>query len=114
MVDPKHDQPGRGAGWVVAAIVAVVAVCAVTFMVMQRPQGPVAVADRTAASADLRGAQQTPPATPGGAPEAIRVQPLDGADTGRLPPEPAALPPPRGAFDANSAAANASAIEPAH
>ncbi len=109
MADEKHEPPGRSAGWVVAAIVAVVAVCAVSFMITQRPQEAVAVAEGEGLTGAARPAQRT---TPGGAPEAIRVQPLDGADTGRIPPEPYI--PPRTAMDANAAASNAFAIEPAH
>jgi hypothetical protein len=112
MADQKHDPPGRGAGWVAAAIVAVVAVCAVSFMITQRPQEAMAVAEGDPLTGEMQNGQ-TPahPTTPGDAPEAISVKPLDGADTGRIPPEPYI--PPRTAIDANAAASNASAVEPA-
>jgi hypothetical protein len=109
MADQKHEPPGRSAGWVVAAIVAVVAICAVSFMITQRPQEAVAVAEGDALTGEMQSSQT--PAQPT-APAATPVNPPDGADTGRTPPEPYI--PPRTAMDANSAASNASAIEPAH
>ncbi len=113
MADQKHEPPGRSAGWVVAAIVAVVAVCAVSFMITQRPQEALAVAEGDPLTGEMqRDSRPAHRATPGGAPEAIRVNPLDGADTGRIPPEPYI--PPRTAMDANAAGSNASAVEPAH
>jgi hypothetical protein len=93
MAEKENDPPQRRAGWVVAAIVAVVAVCAVSFMISQRPQEAIAVAEGDAA-------------------QAVRVNPPDGADTGRIAPEPYVAP--RTAMDANAAGRNASAIEPAH
>jgi hypothetical protein len=53
MPGTERDEGANIVGWVVAAIVAVVAVCAVTFMVTMRP----ATAPVVAASQPLRGAQ---------------------------------------------------------
>jgi hypothetical protein len=36
---------GQSAGWIVAAIVAVIAICAVSFMLSQRPRLAIAVAE---------------------------------------------------------------------
>jgi hypothetical protein len=109
MADQKHEPPGRNAGWVVAAIVAVVAICAVSFMITQRPQEAVAVAEGDPLTGEIQSNRQ--PAHPT-APAAVRVSPPDGADTGRIPPEPYI--PPHTAMDANAAASNASTVEPAH
>ncbi len=113
MAEQKQGPPERSTGWVVAAIVAVVAVCAVTFMITQRPQEAMAVAEGDPLTGEVSPAPQMARTTPGGAPEAIRIQPMDGADTGRLAVQPV-IPPPSGAMNANGAAANASAVEPAH
>ncbi len=109
MADKENDPPPRTAGWVVAAIVAVVAVCAVSFMISQRPQEAIAVAEGD----PLASAPPRPvPTAPNNAPAAIRVYPPDGSDTGRIAPEPYVAP--RTAMDATAAGSNASAIEPAH
>jgi hypothetical protein len=110
MVGQKHDPSGRGAGWVVAAIVAVVAICAVSFMITQRPQEAIAVAEGD----PLTGDRAPQVRQPGGAANTVRVAPPDGADTGRLAPDPGPPPPPRAAWNANAAASNANAVEPAH
>ena len=86
-----------------------VAVCAVSFMITQRPQEAVAVAEGDPLTGEMQRGQQ--PAHPT-APAAIRINPPDGADTGRTPPEPYI--PPQTAMDANAAASNASAVESAH
>ena len=108
MAGEKYDPPGRGAGWVVAAIVAVIAICAVSFMVTQRPQQAIAVAQGDAVTSKMQHGQ--PPTRPT-RPATESVSP-DGADTGRTAPEPSN--PPRTAMDANAAGSNASALEPAH
>jgi len=65
MADEKNAPPQRNTGWIVAAIVAVVAVCAVSFMVSQRPQEAIAVSEGD----PKRGApQRTAPTTQRGAP----------------------------------------------
>lgn len=112
MAEKKSDPPQRTAGWVVAAIVAVVAVCAVSFMISQRRQEAIAVAEGDALTGAPPRAPRNGPNTSGGAPEALRVNPPDGADTGRIAPEPHVAP--RTAMDASAAGSNASALEPAH
>ena len=113
MVEKKSDPPPRPtAGWGVAAIVAVVAVCAVSFMVSQKPQQAMAVAEGDPLTAVTPRAPRAAPIPAGRGPEAIRANPPDGADTGRLAPEP--YTPPRTAMDANAAGSNASAIELSH
>ena len=111
MATVKQHPSRQSAGWVVAAIVAVVAVCAVSFMITQRPQEAMAVAAGDPLTGDmLRGPQKTP-TTPGGAPEAIRVHPLAA---NAAPERNAAVPAPTlGALDATAVGSNASAVEPA-
>lgn len=113
MADQQDHPPERRAGWVVAAIIAVVAVCAVSFMVAQRPQEAIAVAEGGSLASAPAHRLPTAPTTPGGAAEAIRVHPMDGSDTGRIIAE-TPPPAPRGAMDANAAGSNAAAVEPAH
>ena len=109
MADKENEPPRRSTGWVVAAIVAVVAVCAVSFMISQRPQEAIAVAEGD----PLTGAPARPaPTTPSSVAAPVRINPPDGADTGRIAPEPSVAP--RTAMDANAAGSNASAVEPAH
>ena len=112
MADKEKAPPPRTAGWVVAAIVAVVAVCAVSFMVSQRPQEAIAVAEGDALTGAPPRAPRNAADTSGGASQARRLNPPDGADTGRVAPEPYTAP--RTAMDANAAGSNASALEPAH
>jgi hypothetical protein len=81
-------------------------------MVSQRPQEAIAVAEGETMTADTPRTTRAAPAAPGRGPDAIRINPPDGADTERLAPEP--YTPPRTAMDANAAGSNASAMEPAH
>jgi hypothetical protein len=113
MADEESHSPERNAGWVVAAIIAVVAVCAISFMIAQRPQEAIAVAQGEALTRTPLHRLPTAPTTPGGAAEAIRVHPMDGSDTGRIAAETPA-PAPRGAMDATAAGSNAAGLEPAH
>ncbi len=111
MADKKDDLPGRGAGWVVAAIVAVVAVCAVSFMITQRPQDALAVA---AGDPPLAAAPTAPTLARPNGPRMTPTMPAAppaGADTGRnAPPFPTAS----RALSADEVGSNASATEPAH
>lgn len=112
MADQKSHPPGGIAGWVVAAMVAVVAVCAVSFMITQRPREALAVAGGDPMHEAPPRAALMAPTTPSDAAPARGANPPDGADTGRIAPEPFVAP--RTAMDANAAASNASALEPAH
>lgn len=85
-----------------AAIVAVVAVCAVSFMISQRPQEAIAVAEGDPLTGEvLRGPQTAPPAP-------APLRPI------RRPAAPAlAQATPGAALSAEDAASDASAVEPA-
>lgn len=111
MATVKQDPPRQSAGWVVAAIVAVVAVCAVSFMITQRPQQAMAVAEGDPLTGEMLRGPQSPPTTPGGAPETIRVHPLAA---NQAPKRDAALPAlSLGPLDATAVGSNASAVESA-
>ena len=107
---PPHPS-GQSAGWVIAAIVAVVAVCAISFMISQRPREAIAIAaGDTATSRTPLGSQTAPP-----------VQSAPPTTTTRRPAGAAPMSPadlagaePGMAFNAGDAVSNAAAIEPAH
>ncbi len=115
---PEISHPDRSAGWVVVAIVAVIAICAVSFMVTQRPREALAVAEGDTLTGEmLRGPQPAPAQPPVRARAAIDSQAATraGAKAAAAAEQAAnsADAIPAAALDANAAASNASAIESA-
>lgn len=102
MNSSANNPSGRSAGWIVAAMVAVIAVCAVSFMVSQRPREAIAVAEGDPLIGEAARATRTAPSA---VPTPLRPM--------IRKPEAMARTAPGGAFNAADAASNAAAVEPA-
>ncbi len=112
MAQTKTPAQTKESGWVVAAIVAVVAVCAVSFMISQRPRQAMAVAAGDTLGGEMRGPQAitaSPDAVVAPAPVERQAAAAPAHVRSSVPHQS----PYPSAFDANAAAANASATEQA-
>jgi hypothetical protein len=108
----ENDLAGKGAGWIVAAIVAAVAICAVSFMVTQRPRAAMAVAEGDPLTGEILRVPQTA-AGPATGPPAVHAQAARTTDAAVADTAAVAQAAPSSAMDANTAGSNASTVETA-